>query len=359
MKVGLMLPAVGSVELNAAGLDGAAAMGVDSVWFPDHLLGFVHPEIWRQLPAARTAPDSDAFLDPFCLAASLGHRTDIALGTCVTDATRRRGADLARTALTLDASCGGGFILGIGAGEAESLLPFGYDFDRPVAKLESALAEIRSLLDTGRMPTGGLGRNGLFEANPASKPEVWVAAHGPRALRLTGRYADGWLPAINSSEVYADMLAVVHDAADKFGRPRPTASHFPLTIFGESRDAVLAELDRTPALKLIALFADGTLWSDYGLEHPGGPNIKRPDVIPHEYDPQHLRELAPRIPAEMMDEFALLGNADEVFSGLRAFRDAGAEHMVLGDFTGIVYTPDELPDKLHELAKLIVLLHAA
>ena len=54
-------------------------------------------------------------------------------------ATRRRGADLARTALTLQQNGRGEFILGIGSGEAESLLPFGYPFDRPVGLLEQAL----------------------------------------------------------------------------------------------------------------------------------------------------------------------------------------------------------------------------
>ena len=25
-------------------------------------------------------------------------------------------------------------------------------------------------------------------------PEIWVAAHGPRTMRIAGRYADGWFP---------------------------------------------------------------------------------------------------------------------------------------------------------------------
>ena len=58
--------------------------------------------------------------------------TDRPFGISVTDATRRGAADLARTALTLNDLNPGGFILGIGSGEAESLLPFGYPFDKPV-----------------------------------------------------------------------------------------------------------------------------------------------------------------------------------------------------------------------------------
>ncbi|MBW2362644.1 MAG: LLM class flavin-dependent oxidoreductase, partial [Deltaproteobacteria bacterium] len=91
--------------------------------------------------------------------------------------------------------CRGGFNLGVGSGEAESLVPFGYPFDKPVGRCEEFLAELRCLLDTGRMPQGGPGRIGVPLESAMGKPKLWVAGHGPRMLRLTGQYADGWLPA--------------------------------------------------------------------------------------------------------------------------------------------------------------------
>ena len=96
----------------------------------------------------------------------------------------------------------------IGSGEAESTVPFGYDYSRPVAALEQALIEMRSLFDTGAMPSG-VGRTGL---DRSSVPEIWVAAQRPRMLRLTGRYADGWLPLPSRPEEYAEQLAVIRRA---------------------------------------------------------------------------------------------------------------------------------------------------
>ena len=137
MKIGGLLQPLHSVDACRAVLDGMESLGVDSVWSPDHLMGLVHPELWPEVPASAVLPDPDAWLDPFCVMAILGGSSGLPMGTCVTDSTRRRGADLARTAMTLNQSCRGGFILGVGAGEAESILPFGYSFERPVGSLDT------------------------------------------------------------------------------------------------------------------------------------------------------------------------------------------------------------------------------
>jgi phthiodiolone/phenolphthiodiolone dimycocerosates ketoreductase len=71
------------------------------------------------MPLAARRPDSDAFLDPFCVCAALGPTTDLPLGLAVTDGIRRGAPDVARSALTLQQMCKGGFNLGIGSGEAE------------------------------------------------------------------------------------------------------------------------------------------------------------------------------------------------------------------------------------------------
>jgi len=79
------------------------------------MMGLTHPGVWPLFPASVALPDPDALLDPFCVAAALGPTTELPMGLCVTDATRRRGPDLARAALTLQDACRGGFTLGIGA----------------------------------------------------------------------------------------------------------------------------------------------------------------------------------------------------------------------------------------------------
>src|SRR5256714_5612921 len=55
--------------------------------------------------------------------------------------------------------------------------------------------------------------------NWGSPPPIWLGAHGPRMLRLTGRYADGWLPSYPmEAGDYAERLSVVRSAAREAGR---------------------------------------------------------------------------------------------------------------------------------------------
>jgi phthiodiolone/phenolphthiodiolone dimycocerosates ketoreductase len=349
-----MLPGVQSVEVNLAAAAAAAQMQADSVWLPDHLLGFWHPEIWRDFPAAQAIPDPDAFLDPFCLAAAIGPTTDLLIGMSVTDSARRRGIDLARTAMTLNSMCNGGFVLGVGSGETESTVPFGYDFSKPVSRLEEALIEIRSLLATGRMPGEGPGRTGLDREGPKGVPEVWVAAQGgPRALRLAGQYGDGWIALEYDAGHYEEMLTKVRQAAEDADRPCPTPAAFPLTLLGPSRDSIMATIEERPLIKLLMVFADGDLWSRYGLVHPRGREARAYHTIPHELDPAELRRLAPRIPNEMFEEWVMIGNGEEVAARLATFTEAGCEHVVLADMSVLAHPPEEVAAAMAELPHLV------
>jgi phthiodiolone/phenolphthiodiolone dimycocerosates ketoreductase len=356
MKLGIMLPTVHSVGLNQQALQGAEALGVDDVWLNDHLMGWTHPELWPDFPAASVMPDPDAFLDPFVVAGALAGSTDLRMGFCVTDTTRRRGPELARAGLTLNQLCSGGFALGVGAGEAESILPFGYEWEKPIGMLERALVEMRSLLDTGKMPDG-VGRTGIDRDGEHGIPDIWVASMRPRSLKLTGRYADGWMPIGTSPEAYEENIAVVAKAADEAGRPMPETSVLYPMLFGESRDQVGALLEELPVFKLICMFGPADLWARYGLDHPAGPECRgQMDVIPHELDPAALREIAPKIPLELVEDFVMLGNAEEVFARVKEFWNAGARHLLLADVTGTTYEPAEAAKQMGELPKLKALL---
>jgi phthiodiolone/phenolphthiodiolone dimycocerosates ketoreductase len=354
MKVGTMLPGVQSVELNLASAAAAAEMQADSVWLPDHLLGFWHPDVWRDFPAAQVIPDPDAFLDPFCVAGAVGSTSELMVGMSVTDATRRRAIDLVRSALTLNSMCRGRFVLGIGSGETASTVPFGYDFARPVGRLEETLIEIRSLLATGQMPGDGPGRTGLDREGERGVPEIWVAAQGgPRALRLAGTYGDGWIALEYDSGHYAAMLATVRDAAHAADRPCPTPAAFPITLLGPSRDAILASIEERPLVKLLMVFADGDLWHRYGLVHPCGRDARGYHTIPHTLDPDELRRLARQIPAEMFEEWVAVGNGEEVAARLAGFAEAGCEHFVLADMSAVAYPMEEAAAAMTQLPALV------
>jgi phthiodiolone/phenolphthiodiolone dimycocerosates ketoreductase len=250
-------------------------------------------------------------------------------------------------------------MLGVGAGEKESTIPFGYDYSRPASRLEETLVEIRALLDTGEMPGDGPGRTGLDRHGPKGVPQVWVGAQGgPRSLGLAGRYGDGWMSLIYGFDRFDGMLRMVREAAAEAGRPTPTIGATPVTFLGESADRVCSLVeDEIPLVKLLLLFADNGLWQRYGLDHPDGPGAVGHHSIPHNLDPTELRELARRLPIEMFTDFVMVGNAAEVAELLQPFAEAGLQHVVLADMSALACGPDDAARAMGELAQLTSHLH--
>jgi phthiodiolone/phenolphthiodiolone dimycocerosates ketoreductase len=334
---------------------------VDSLWVPDHLLGCAHPALWADMALASLSPDADAWYDPFACIGVIGHESNLPMGLCVTDAIRRRAPDVARTALTLHQLCRGGFCLGVGAGEAENLEPFGYDFSTPVADLENFLIELRSLLDHGVMPGASRGRVGLpLQRDDLGPPKVWVAGHGPRMLRLTGEYGDGWVPAWPMSPSnYGDKRRCIAEHADRAGRPAPESALFISVIIADSRSHVAELMDHDPLGKLLALMCSAEIWAKHGMKHPAGDQCRGlVDLIFHDLDPDLLRELAPTIPFELVEEFVFIGNAIEITERVSGYADNGLGHVILGNATGTVGGVDEITANTGELLALVAALGA-
>ncbi|MBW2271082.1 MAG: LLM class flavin-dependent oxidoreductase [Deltaproteobacteria bacterium] len=354
MRVGFCLPALYPLPSIEQRLEQAATIPADSLWVPDHLLGTYHPSLWQKSAWRELVHDSDGWFDPYCLLARLSNTTDIPLGLSVTDGTRRKAIDVARSALTLQHMCKGGFNLGVGSGEAESLVPFGYPFERPVGVLEEFLVELRHILDTGRVPQDTCGRLGLPLESSAGKPRVWVAAHGPRMLRLTGEYADGWIPAWRmTAQQYAERRAAIARHATAAGRPVPECGLFAAVVLGESRSRLLETIEKAPQAKLLSIWASGEAWARHGLVHPAGRESRGlVDVIVHDLDPQQLLDLTARAPAELMEEVFFLGNTEELLGTFEQFGKAGLEHIVLGDSTGAVGGLEEVSARAPDLLRL-------
>jgi phthiodiolone/phenolphthiodiolone dimycocerosates ketoreductase len=345
MKVGLLVAPMHPFESYRAMVAVAEDAKMDSVWVPDHLLGTAHPHLWPDMALASLSPDADAWYDPFACIAVIGHESHLPMAVCVTDAIRRRAPDIVRTALTLHQLCRGGFCLGVGAGEAENLVPFGYDFSTPVADLDEFLRELRALLDHGVMPSGSSGRIGLpLRRDDLGPPKVWVAGHGPRMLRLTGEYGDGWVPAWPMSpESYGDRRATIAKHAEWAGRPMPECALHIAVIIGESRNHVAEFMERDPLGKLTALMCSVEIWAKYGMCHPAGGQCRGlVDLIYHDLDPAQLRELAPKIPFELVEEFIFVGNAAEIADRVSCYAANGLERVILGNATGTVGGMDEI-----------------
>lgn len=245
MKTGLLLPtwsyAVAGASLSTRQLlDFAAqavAAGFDSLWVSDHFLNEPYVDF-----AAVDISFGDDYRgvkvgqwECWSLMAALAARLpEATLGTLVSNTGFRNPALLARIIDTVDDLSGGRVIAGLGAGDfATEHRAFGYDFARPVARFEEALAIIRPLLRGETLDHRGEfyrteGAMLLPKSARAGGPPILIGLlrGGPRMLRLVARYADIWncmLPFSDSRvETYLEAWARVSAACEKHGRDPAT-----------------------------------------------------------------------------------------------------------------------------------------
>src|ERR1700724_2981634 len=229
LRVGLMDPVMAARPtadtLSRMSYLSAAASRVDSYWVPDLINGATPRPLWdpKYTAAARILRSPDAAMDAWTLLGSLAARrrfNRVRLGVGVTDTGKRHPAVTAQAAATLNLMTRGRAILGIGPGERVGNEPYGVDWSKPVGRFEEALATIRALWNSGGelvtrdSPFFPL-RDAVFDLWPyrGKWPEIWIASHGPRMLRATGRYADAWFPAaVVSPSEYARGFEAVRPA---------------------------------------------------------------------------------------------------------------------------------------------------
>jgi phthiodiolone/phenolphthiodiolone dimycocerosates ketoreductase len=177
-------------------------------------------------------------------------------------------------------------------------------------------------------------RNAIFELPPyrGKWPEVWIAAHGPRMLRIAGRYADAFFPSFAHRPVdYKQRLDAVRSAASDAGRDPmsiiPAMQLFVVT--GRTRADVDEALD-SEGLRVFGLNAPDEVFARHGVQHPLGAGFAgAQDLLPHDIDEQTALSHAAAMPSSVLREFLLNGTPDEVIDQAALWRDVGVRYIVL------------------------------
>jgi phthiodiolone/phenolphthiodiolone dimycocerosates ketoreductase len=318
-----------------------------SLWLPDHMVSFWPDAIWTPefTDLATTSPSPHRQLDSIPIAGVVAGLTKtIPIATSVVDTVRRHPTLLAQTALTLSHLSNGRFILGLGAGETENIVPYGFDFARPVGRFEEALRVIRLLWER----TGPVEFEGQFyhlhharldtEPYEGRCPPIWVGGGGPRMLDITGRLADGWWPlAVYSPEEYAAKLATVRAAAERAGRDPAaiTTALFWTCLMGE--ETALAEIFESKMIKAYFLLqTTGETMRRLGYAHPLGDGWRGfqdndPSVLTREV----ILDMVEKIPAEACRKLTPNGTPAEIARGLKPYVEAGVEVYRIHDMSGL------------------------
>ncbi len=318
--------------------------GAAAVWWADHLLHWFPQSIWTPdiVPAAATQPSPHTWCDPFALVAAAAQRVpDIRFGIGVTDTVRRHPAALAQTALTLDHLTEGRFILGVGAGEALNLTPMGMENRPALSRLRESLEAMRLLFSTtdevdydGEHVTLRGAAVGLEPFGDAPPP-VWVAAHGPRGLRVAGELADGWFPVCTRPDEYRRMWDVVRSAARAEGRAEAfTPALYARVVVTATDEAAVRAAGSSRLLRFITITAPAEAYERHGAEHPLGAGTNGiTHFVPTGLSRKEALGLAERVPPEVVCETVIAGSPDTVARRLAEMAEAGARHIQVVNMT--------------------------
>ena len=314
-----------------------------SIWLPDHMVSFWPDSIWTPefTDLARTSPSPHRHLDGMAVAAATAVLTkNTPIATTVIDTVRRHPSLLAQSALTISHLSKGRFILGLGSGELENTVPYGFDFSKPVSRFEESIKVIKLLwhsdgpvdfegqfykLEHARMDT---------EFYEGKAPPICTGAAGPRMLGITGREADGWWPAGSyTPEDFAAKLKTILDAGDAVGRDM---SHFTpaltqICLIGEEDE--VAEMLRAPMVKSIILMLNARDVAQFGYEHPMGPDWHGiMDFDPHILTRERMIKFCEQLDTQMIRDIFPVGTPRQVAAKIKGFIDAGVQVYKLMEY---------------------------
>lgn len=330
----------------------AREMGIETIWVPDHFMGFAPKWMWKPeiCAAANVIHSGDALYDPIAvLAYAAAAFPGMTLGTSVTDPIRRHPMSLAQSFVTLDHMTEGRAILGIGNGLVENTEPYGFPSKMRVSRLEEALEVLTLLFASGGAPTSYEGKyyqldGAIFDLplHDGRAPRIFIGAHAPRMLDLTGRFASGWLPGqVIDGDEYGRRLAAIARGAEKAGRSMDgfLACQTLLLVLGDSRDEVMEQALASPYVAYNALGLPGFMWKQFGLSHPYGDDwFGTLDMVPSKTTPEDVDAAASQITAELLEQQYYFGTPHDVAEAARPLVDAGCGHFIFanmgGNFTG-------------------------
>jgi alkanesulfonate monooxygenase SsuD/methylene tetrahydromethanopterin reductase-like flavin-dependent oxidoreductase (luciferase family) len=213
----------------------AEALGFDFVSAADHPAGNRPTfEVWTMLSWIAAATSR------------------ITVATRVLGVPYRPPAMVAKMAETLDRLSGGRLILGLGGGYSdEEFRAFGLEVPTPGQKitgLQEAIQVVRGLWEQPRLTFAGQRyrtADAELEPKPKRRIPIWLGTFGPRALGVTGRLADGWIPSLGFAppEQIPAMRSRIDAAARTAGRDPDDivrAYNVEVSIGGGPRPGVVA-----------------------------------------------------------------------------------------------------------------------
>jgi probable F420-dependent oxidoreductase len=265
----------------------------------------------------------------------LAETSHLTVGPMVTNPGTRTWEVTASTFATLNDMYGNRTVCGIGRGD--SAMRVAGRKPNTLARISEAMEVIRALGRGDEADLGGTVIRFPWVRDGAQLP-VWMAAYGPKALKMAGEEADGFILQLADPYLTQYMIKAVRDAAAGAGRDPSEVKicvAAPAYVTADDSPEALAHA-REECRWFGGMVGNhvADLVTKYG-EHSSMVPDELTDYIKARqgYDyAHHGRTGNPDtafVPDEIVDRFCVIGTAQDHVEKLRALRDLGVDQFAL------------------------------
>ena len=265
--------------------------------------------------------------EPYVIySAILAATNRVIVGPMVTNPATRDWTVTASVFATLNEMYGNRTVIGIGRGDSAVRVTNGAP--TTLATLRESIHVIRELANSRSVEYNGSQLQ--FPWSQGSEVEVWVAAYGPLALKLTGEVGDGFILQLADLDIAEWMIKSVRDAASAAGRD-PMSVKFCVAAPAYIGDNIDHMRNQTRWFGGMVGNHVADIVAKYGTS--GSVPKALTDYIAaregYDYNQHGLagNTHADFVPDEIVDRFCLLGNADDHIEKLKALKELGVDQF--------------------------------
>ncbi|HEY4152788.1 MAG TPA: TIGR03842 family LLM class F420-dependent oxidoreductase [Pseudolysinimonas sp.] len=261
----------------------------------------------------------------------LAETRKVKVGPFVTNPATRDWTVTASVFATLNEMYGNRTVVGIGRGDSAVRVTNGKP--TTLAELREAIHVIRELGNSRSVEYHGAELR--FPWSVGSELEVWVAAYGPLALKLTGEVGDGFILQLADVDIAKWMIKHVRDAAEGAGRD-PDAITFCVAApfyIGDSSDPTGMQHMRDQCRWFGGMVGNhvADIVAKYGAD--GSVPKALTDYIAgrtgYDYNSHGKagNDHVDFVPDEIVDRFCILGTAEEHIAKLEELKAIGVDQF--------------------------------
>jgi len=283
------------------------------------------------------------------LAAIAQATTTLKMGPGIMNAFTDTPAAMASFFCTLNEISDGRAVLGIGPGDLSTLPKLAINAEKPVARLEEAVVQIRKLCAGDQVNKSGMQffdydgakLTGVNLPDKKKGVPIYIGAQGPKVLELAGKVGDGALINASNPKDFHIAIPIIKKASDAVGKKNFDIGAYTAMSIDQS------EKKARNAAKIVAAFiAAGSpeaLLTRHGLDLANVAKIK---VALGKFDFKTVGEL---VGDKEIDAFTIAGTPEMVKAKCADLTKAGVTQIIFGSPLG----PD-MTNSIRLLGKYVV-----